>query len=297
MKRLGLLSLLLAVASLAAAQGLDAVYLEGKVETVNGSTWRVLSTGDAVPADASIRLAPDSLLQLKGPEVEIVLTRAGTYSVQALLRARRTLGAPGVGVVFEGAMRLAGFGKVRRHGTSTTMGGRAPDESESDDDDWAETNAQVFLNAGRLYIKAGKYEKAIEQLNEALASATGEEAPEIHYYLGYASALGGDLKQAWKQTAGLTPSANDAWYGDFILFKARLLEETSAYADALALLAHEGGGLAQDSKRAPLYYLLLGVAYRGAGNGAQAQRALSKVTTLAGDSDLGRAAATLLEQQ
>ena len=143
----------------------------------------------------------------------------------------------------------------------------------------------MFLAAGKEYIKAGKYDKAIDQLKEALESATASESPEIHYYLAYASSLNGDVREAWKQAANLQPSTSDRWAADFILLKAKLLEDTSAYNEAVSWLTQND--LAEDAQRVPLYYFLLGLGYRGANGNEKAKQVFSKVVAISAQSDFG----------
>ena len=289
----------LVVAVLAAqvgtAQGLVVAYLDGDAQLKSGSAWKPLSTGDLIATDSSIRLGANALIEVKGPGTDFTLTKPGTYGVRDVVAAGRRVSPPGVGATVTTAMRYMTFGAGKNQ--SATMGARGADQSGSDEPQWADSSAQVFLDAGKEYIKAGRYDKAADQLRQALACASDEETPEIHYYLGYAFSLGGNVREAWKQTADLKPSPGEAWYGDFILLKARLLEDTSSCADAAALLTQEGGTLAHDPQRAPLYYFLLGLAYRGTGDGPRAGQALSTVVSLAGEADLGKTAAALLSQQ
>ena len=293
MRHAAILFVLVFLSGIAAAQSFSVSYLEGKAQVACGTSWKELSIGDVVAPDSSIRLKADALLQLKGSGAELTLSRAGTYSLAALLEARRTITSSTVATALASFFRQLSFPAAKNR--SSALGARGADESKSDEDGWSESSAEVFLDAGKEYLKAGKYEKAIEQLEEALDAASEEEAPEIRYYLGYALSLSGDLKQAWRQTASLKPAASVSWYGDFILLRAKLLEDTSAYAEAVALLSDEGASLSQDVKRAPLYYFLLGLAYRGAGDSENAKQAFSKATSISQDSDIGTAAQQLME--
>jgi tetratricopeptide (TPR) repeat protein len=295
MRRAAILFVLVFISEIAAAQSYNVSYLEGKAQVASGTSWRELSIGDVIAPDSSIRLKADAILQLKGSGVELTLCHAGTYSSAALLQTRRAITSPGVATALVSLLRQLAFPAAKNR--SSVLGARGADESKSDEDGWSESSAEVFLDAGREYLKAGKRDKAIEQLQEALDAASEEEAPEIRYYLAYALSLNGDLKRAWKQTALLNPAALVSWYGDFILLKAKLLEDTSAYAEALALLGHEGGSLASDAQRAPLYYFLLGLGYGGTGEAAKAKEAFSKVSSIAAESDLGKAAKELMQRQ
>ena len=297
MRRTAVLSMLLCLPGfqLALAQSLSVAYLEGQAQLRIGSSWTELATGSAVPLTSSVRLPTGGLVQIKGGGIELTLSRPGIYVVRDIVAARRAVSNPGIDAVVAGSLRHLVSGPTERQ--STAMGGRAENESKSDDETWAETSSEVFLAAGKEYIKAGKYDKAMEQIREALEGATDQEAPKIHYYLAYAASLNGDVREAGRQIADLQPTTSDAWAEDFIILKAKLLEDTSAYAEAVALLTHEGNVLSQDAQRAPLYYFLLGLGCRGAGEKESAKRAFSEVVAISAESDLGRAATKLLRSQ
>jgi len=285
---------LLLVAPLATAQGnLTVVYLEGEAQVSSGSGgWAELSIGDHLSLDAAIRLRPGSLIQVKGPGAGFVLTRPGTFAVPEILAARQMLSAPGVAAVVDRLLRTFAFGPSAGK-QATASGVRGANESSAGDDEWTESNAQTFLDAGKEYIKAGEYEKAIQQLREALVAANADEALEIHYCLACALSLMGDVVEAWKEAVALPPGAgSEPWFADFVLLKARLLEETSAYGEAATWLA--ANDLSQDAQHAALYWFLLGLAYGGSGEDGKARRTLENVAALSGESDLGRAAATIL---
>jgi hypothetical protein len=95
------------------------------------------------------------------------------------------------------------------------------------------------------------------------------------------------MRKAWNQLASLRPNANDAWVADFILLRARLLEETSTYKEAISWLTHNG--LSNDVQRAPLYYFLFGLGCWGAGESESSKRAFSDVEKISGSSDLRKA--------
>jgi tetratricopeptide (TPR) repeat protein len=151
------------------------------------------------------------------------------------------------------------------------------------------------LDSGKEYIRSGQYDLAIQQFDQALDAATHNEAPRVHYYLAYAYSLSGDTREALKQAAGLQPSGADEWASDFIILKAKLLVDSSAFAQAIAWLTQNGNDLSGDAQRAAIYDFLLGVGYRGVGDTSNEKVALSKVTAMSAESDLGKAAAGLLQ--
>lgn len=275
----------------ATAQNLTVSYLEGDVQVRSGSAWTPLAIGDAVPAAASVRVQGESSVQLQGTGGKLYLNRAGVYAVRDLLASMSQLAAKGVPSALARSLRFLKAGASTL--PSTASGARAANKSEDEEDGWVESSSEVFLEAGKEYLEAGKFDQAIQQLNEALGSSTGAETPEIRYYLAKAAALNGDVREAWKQIAGLEPGASDAWRGDFVLLKGKLLEDACAFSEAVSWLS--ANDLSQDAQRAQLYHLLLGLAYRGAGDEQGARKAFARAVSVSADSDLGKVATELLK--
>lgn len=277
------------------AQDLSVIYLEGSAQVRgSGASWNEIRIGDSVPLSAAIRLEARGLVQLKGGSADIVLTRPGTYLIKDVLAARRSMASDGTGSALSRAFRYLGSGTANQQ--STVLGARGSEKREGDDD-WVESSAEVFLEAGKEFIKAGHYSKAVENLEQALESATGKEIPEIHYYMACAYAQDGKLAEAWKQVDGLKPGGTDPWHGDFVLLKGKLLIDSSACAEAARWLINEGKELSQDAQKASLYFYLLALASRGIGDNAAERANLLKVVSAAGDSDLGKSASQLLQNR
>jgi hypothetical protein len=130
-----------------------------------------------------------------------------------------------------------------------------------------------------------------------ICCTVGEEFPEVHYYLAYAYSLNGNIPNAVRQLAGARPGSGASWASDYILLQAKLYLDTFAFAQAIQWLSQAGNNLSGDAQRAPLYYFLLGLGYRGVGDSTNATQSFSKVIFLAGESDLGKSAAALLKNQ
>lgn len=273
------------------AENFSVSYLEGQAQIRHGAAWINLAIGDVVPSEASIQLLSPGIVQLKGVDLEVILSCPGIYALKNVVSVHRLILSTGAGEALTTSLRHLIFGSSPNQ--DVQLGARGANKSKPEDESWSESSVGVFLAAGKEYIKAGKYAKAIEQFKEALESATEGESPEIHYYLAYASSLSGDVREAWKQAANLQPSTSDQWAADFILLKAKLLWDTSAYREAVTWLA--SNNLSQDAQRAPLYYFLLGLGYRGADESGGAKQALSKVVAISRENDLGKAAEELIQ--
>ena len=291
----GILLVCLCVAAQAAeAQDLSVSYLDGHVGIRSGAAWKPLSIGDAIPIDATIQVEPAGCVQLMGAGVDLILTRPGTYSVREVVSRHRAVSTRGIGAAIVASLRALASGRATAQ--TSASGARAGNAGVGEDEEmWVESSAAGFLDAAKSYLRSGQYDDALKQLRQAEQSASSEETPEVRFYLASAYSLKGDLGAAWKLAGDLTPVPGTEWAGDLVLLKARLLLDTSAFAEAADLLAREGNWLAKDAGRAPLYYFLLGVSYRGAGAAENSRQALSRVVAISPGSELGIAAADLLK--
>ena len=158
---------------LAAGQNFAVSCLEGQAQLRVGTIWTELPIGNAL--DSSIRLSTNAFVQIKGAGIEFTGGRPGTCTVRNEVAARRALFSSEVRVALGESLRHPILGPIRAQGTATGAKGA--------NEEWMESSAQVFLAAGKEYLKLGKYDRAIEQFTETLKSATHEESPKIGYYL------------------------------------------------------------------------------------------------------------------
>ena len=287
------LSLLFAT-MVAAVPELLAAYVDGSVQVQSGSTWKGLSIGDSVPTAAKIRLDQGASLQLSGMGSTISLRQKGTYDMKALLSARQAMGSTKVGTAIAGKMKLLLKGPSMNQ--SALAGVRGADESKSDDSGWVENGTQDAIKAAMDLIEAEKYGAAINRLTNAKDEATTEDLPELHYYLAYAYSQNGNTDDATKELANIQNPGGVSWTADYILLTAKLDLDGLAFPQAVAWLTQRGHDLSGDGLRAPLYYFLLGMGYRGVGDTANEKTCFSKVIAISGDSDLGKAAVLVVQE-
>jgi tetratricopeptide (TPR) repeat protein len=259
----------------------------------SGSSWEALSIGDRLSAQATIRLGEGDYVELKGTGSKVVLSQKGTYVLKDILASSRALGSAGVGKALVSSLTHLASGPA--HNQSTAAGMRGANESKSEDSDWVSSSAQVFLDAGEQYLQSGQYDQAIEQFDQARDAATDKETPQVQYYLAYANCLRGDTREALKQAADLQPSSGEEWASDFIILKAKLLLDSSAFAQEIAWLTQSGNDLSGDAQRSAIYNFLLAVGYRGVGDTSNEKASLSKVVAMSEGSDLAKAATELLQ--
>lgn len=289
-----LLALLFFVAaSVVGAQDLSVSYIDGNARAQNGSAWATLSLGDRVSPQSTIQLSEGAYVELQRADVKLVLSQKGVYSLRDLVTSSRAMGLAGVGKAILSSLTYLIKGPV--HNQSDVAGARGADKSSADDSEWETSNAQVYLDTGKDLLKTGQYELAINQLLQAVDEATDDELPQVHYYLAYAYSLTGDTHTALKYAADLEPRRADDWTPDYIILKAKLLVDTNAFTQEVAWLTQTGNDLSGDAQRAPIYAFLLGVGYRGMGDTVREKASLAKVVAQSAGSEMGTAAAQLLE--
>jgi tetratricopeptide (TPR) repeat protein len=292
--RHGCALLMLFVACGAFAQSLSVAYIEGDAQARSGSSWTVLSVGDPISSEATLRLEEGAYVELSSQGAKITLSQKGTYKLHDIVSSSRALGSAGAGKALLTTLAHLAAGPALNQGA--VAGARGANESKADDSEWVASSAQVFIDSGREYVKSGQYDQAIGQFLQALDSAANEnESAEIRYNLAEAYSLKGDTRNALKQAAGLQPSSGDGWSADFVLLKAKLLMDTNAYAQEISWLTQQGNDLSGDAQRAQAYLFLLGVGYRGVGDTSKEKETLSKVVSISGESDLGKSAGQLLQ--
>jgi tetratricopeptide (TPR) repeat protein len=278
----------------AAAPSLTVSYLEGAAWQSSASSWRDLAIGDAVAADGRVRLDAGACLQLNGNGPDIVLTQKGTYVIADLLAVRKRVDAAGSGrsVITSIALLLAGASKDQ----STVLGARGNDQSGSDDSGWVESSVQDTLQQANDLIRLARYEEALSKLAQASDEAVGDEAAQVNYYRACAYSQKGDARNASKCITAAVPASGASWAADYLLLRARILVDTFAYAQAIDCLASSRETIGRDAQRAPLYFYLLGLAFRGAGDTAGSRESLQQVIAISGGSDLGKSATALLQE-
>jgi hypothetical protein len=277
----------------AGAQALSVSYLEGDVQTRDGSAWSVLSIGDRLAPQASIRLDAGAYLELSGPGIRIALNEQGIYALRDIVASARTLGSAGVGTAISSALSRLAHGPVRL--PSAVSGVRGEVMIAPEDFAWVTVDVQERLETGKRDLADGDAEEAIAQFLIARDAATNDEMPQVSYYLALAYSLKGDTRAALKCAAGIQPHGADEWAPDFVILKAKLLIDTNAFTQCVAWLTERDNDLSEDSQRAALYHFLLGVGYRGMGNVSSAKASLSKVVAISGESEVGKSAAQLLQ--
>ena len=229
------------LAGVVSAQTLSVEYLEGYARVSKGASWVELAIGEIVPPSASVRLGKDSCLELRSTSSRIILCRMGTYSVRDLVSANLALNSRGV---TRAVSAFFGYLFTGPTGNATGVSGaRGAEKNNNWDSEWVRSSAEVFLEAGEIFISSAQYEKAIEQFVRALEVASPMEIAEVKVDLAYAYLLIGNTREALNQADGVEMKGNEHWVPGFVLLKARLLMDTNAFAQEIDWLTQQGNDL------------------------------------------------------
>ncbi len=277
-----------------AVPSLSVSYIDGSASLGSGSSWKALGLGDPVPTDTTIRLDAGSSVDLKGMGADFHLSQKGSYAIRDLLAARQRLGVPAVGSAL--AAKLKSLLSPQIANQSAVAGVRGADQSTDSDSEWVETSVQDSLQQAKGFIQSGNFADALDKLNQSLDEATTTELQELHFYLAYAYSLQGDISNTAREIVEVRSGTGSSWSDDFILLKAKLDIDSFAFAQAIQGLNQPGNDLSSDARRGSLYFFLLGLAHRGAGNGEKEKEAFQRIVSMDKGSELGKAAAQMLRE-
>jgi tetratricopeptide (TPR) repeat protein len=272
------------------AQALTISYLDGVVELKTAKGWQALSIGDKVAADASVRITQGGSLELLKGTVRITLIKDGTYDLAALSKAAGKPAAGGIGTTI--AQKLSTL-TTEKPKASAAGGVRGAAQGTSDGsimwvDESDETRSQV-----QALMDKKKYADAVKLLHQAIADSSSDaEKEELGYLIGAAYYGAGQEAQAYRALANITPGPDAEYYARYVILKAQVLVDSSAWKEALDLLnpfiaAYPTGEATQ------VAYLLSYYCQNGVGDQAAAKAALDAGYTVNPTTDTAK----LIDQQ
>ena len=266
-------------------------YLDGYLDIREDGEWYELSIGEIVLDSDTVRLEEGSIAELTARGVKLTLTKAGTYDIEALLKARGESRSIGIASVIGG--KIASILDEPEQSQSAVMGVRgAKSENELD---WMSGDTADLMDTGKEHLTDGRFDDALELFEEAYDFADMSEEFEVLFYLGYTNALTGDLRMALSYLSDADPDSEAEFFVDFVLLKGQILTETFAYDEAIDWFAAYSAELSGDQLASQLALLLQGVSYKGLDNVAQARDALQQAINMDASSDAGRAAQGMLK--
>jgi len=205
----------------------------------------------------------DSVIEMQLPAGLVIPDHPGSWSFQGFVTVAPAPDAVSISQTVADAFRSL-FGSAAAPAAESSA--TPPEE-----------NASSHLARARARIVSGDAAGARGQLEEALESASYEDLPELRFTLASALALGGDLTEAVRQLALVTPREADPWAADFAILKSALLLDSFAYAEELTWLDQWAPALQSDAQRAPLYHFLRALGDRGERNTAAERGELALV--------------------
>jgi hypothetical protein len=230
---LSLLALILAIG--AWASPMKATWIEGKVEKQKGSSWITLNIGDMVDSADTIRLAKASMAEFSDGARKIVLSSAGTFSLEALSKAGASQASKASGTLG----KLAKIVDPKAAPGQNTVGGvrGAAIGSDTDTMSWAGDDEEIKdkLAAAQNLVHDGKYREAATAFGQVASMASdSSQTAQALYGQAWSLAADGSTLQAIKILRAM--SAEGAWAAPRALLLARLDIMTSAVDEAKALL-------------------------------------------------------------
>ena len=282
--------LILALSLPLGAQELLIEYLEGTLELKEGAGWVELYIGDSVPPGSLIRLGANGFAELSGGGVTINLSEDGTYNTENLLKSGQKVAAWNLGGVVNSKLSklLSGGGE----GQTAVMGVRGAAQ-EGEELTWVEEGAE-YLEEGKRLLAEGHVDEAIAKLKEGAEWAfTEDERTAYLFYTAYGHFLKGESAVSLIMLEDMRVDSSFDFFTDYVLLKGKLLIDSLAFEDALALfgeyLKHPDMG-----ETTQVVYYLSAVCYQGLDRGAQARQNLEDAYKIDPSSEYGRAARQMM---
>ncbi len=272
-----------------AAISLDIDYLDGTLEYRDGrNTWLELGIGDSVPENRTIRLSGRGFAELSAGDKKITLTQDGLYESADLIGTepekagfRKVLGS-----------KFSSLFNRSENGQNTAAVVRGA-EAESDDFISWEDDSADYLADGMGLFDEGDYAGAKDLFEEGSLWETGAVQRECTFRLGLSEQVLGDPRTARKTLTSISPESDDPFLGEYMITMATLYIESMDYQNANDVLSmfldtSPSGDAAQAA------WLLSAYSLEGQGDSAGRRRSLQKAIDLGPDTEIGRAAAEML---
>lgn len=285
----GVMFLLCTILPLSAVD-LNIDYLDGKLEFREGrDTWLSLGIGDTIPDGSTIRLSGRGFAELSAGARRVTLTRDGVYESSDLLgnEPEKATFRQVIGSKFSSLLKRS----ENTHNTAAAVRGA---EAESDDFISWEDESADFLLDGIALFEEGDYIGAQEMFEEGSLWETGAIQRECTFRLGVCKQILGDPRGARKTLASVYPESDDPFLDEYSITMATLYIESMEYGEADAVLAtFLDTDPRADSAQAA--WLLSAYSLEGQGNTSGSRMSLQKAVNLGPQTEIGQAAAEMLE--
>jgi len=286
----GLVLLFCSVVFQISAQNLNVDYLDGTLEYRDGrDTWLELDIGDAIPENRTIRLSGRGFAELSAGSRKITLTRDGVYETADLLGEepekagfRQVLGS-----------KFSSLFK-RSDNTQNTAAAVRGAEAEGDDFISWEDDSADYLKDGIDLFNEGDYAAAKDLFEEGSLWETGAVQRECTFRMGLSEQALGDLRNGRDTLTSVTPEPDDPFLDEYTVAVAALYLESMEYRKADEVLNRYLTGN-PSGEAAQAAWLLSAYSLQAQGDGAGSRRSLHKAVDLGSNTEIGRAAAGMLD--
>jgi tetratricopeptide (TPR) repeat protein len=265
------ISLTFVLAVSAFAQSYSVSYSDGTVQMKTANGWAPLAIGDAVPANASVRLSQSGSLELERGKSRITILKDGTYDIASLTRASEKSGSEGVGANISQKLQSLTSEKPK----STAAGGVRAAEQGREPPTWAtESDSDEVRSEVTSLLAQKKYTEALKTLADAITdSSSPADQQEFTYLTGVVYYGAGQTVKAYRALEKVSADPSVQWYPNYILLKAQVLVDSPDFSGALNIL-HPFLTENPSGESAQIAYLLTYFCQKGLGNTAEAKAAL-----------------------
>ncbi|MDA3941397.1 MAG: hypothetical protein PF693_19170 [Spirochaetia bacterium] len=265
------------------------VYSEGDVSENENGTWYELFIGDMLSDSSTLKIGPNSMVEIDANGNTLLLNKPGTYKIGELLSQKGKVSAWGNNPVFKKFLS----GDNARSGIQTAVMGVRGSATETDDIEWLSEDSMI-IDEAIVMIEDGNFNDAVNFLTEEMDFAFDEDLSVYNYYLGYSYYMLGASGRALSFLDKVESDYDTEYYPDFVVLKGSLLLESLAFNDALDLFNEF---LRNDdfSGTAQAVNYLSATALKGLGKDRDAKKKLEITVKMNPSSEIGRSADSLLK--
>ncbi len=216
------------------ASPLSVSWIDGKVEAKSGSSWRLLSVGDMVDSQDTVRLGAGAVAEFSDGKRKVAITAAGMFPLESLLKGgadatkKRSATVDKLGRLVDPNARASQTAVAGVRGAAVEPAGETITwASEGPDPD-------VLMDEARALARDGRFAEASHKFSEAADAAEGEQKDGALYGKAWALAAADSVVPA-VMTLRTIP-ASGPWAGPRALLLARLDLESGAVEEARSVL-------------------------------------------------------------
>lgn len=218
----------------------------------------LLETGDIVSDTDVVVLSDGAVLELKGGTDSLTLVGPGRYSISGLTQTRERREGFSLASLLQTKLQRMVSGTPA--GDQSTVMGVRGSASDADELTWMDGESDVYIAAGRDYLKNNSLPLAADSFEEGLETAAlygeYEAEMELRFLLSYTRTLQDRRGEALNLINQVSADPYLEWYPEYRLHHAQLLLSSGANAEAARVLEAEKEKVALSAEEK----LILGIA-------------------------------------